>query len=61
MLGHGRIFENVLSNGNTARLTVFIRVGERDHVLGENLWHAAYTSGDDVQARTSGLKDGNSE
>ena len=44
--------------GGRGRRTVFIGVGKRDHVLGENLGDTADAGGDDVETGTGGFEDG---
>ena len=41
--------------------TVFFRLGEADHVLREDLGHAAHPGGDDVEPRARGFEDGDAE
>lgn len=44
-----------------SRQTVFFWLCEADHVLWEDLGHAADFGGDDVEAGTRGLEDGDAE
>ena len=41
--------------------TIFFGLGEADHVLREDLGHAADPGGDDVETRACGFEDGDAE
>lgn len=56
-----KVFSLSTKRGGETELTVFVGVRKGDHVLRENLWDTADASGDNIEACTGSLEDGDAK